>query len=115
MGAAIDYLTEIGMEAIEEHEHALAAYALERLADVPEVHVFGPPASGATRSRRHSETGRVRRGAPVTEEFGDDVHHRRGLHRHQRSLLRGSYGGIGIAPRTLVAPRAGHQTPDLLG
>jgi len=44
MGAAIDYLTEVGMEAIEEHEHALAAYALERLADVPGVHVFGPPA-----------------------------------------------------------------------
>jgi len=44
MGAAIDYLTEIGMEAIEEHEHDLAAYALERLADVPGVHVFGPPA-----------------------------------------------------------------------
>jgi cysteine desulfurase/selenocysteine lyase len=32
------------MEAIEEHEHALAAYALERLADVPGLHVFGPPA-----------------------------------------------------------------------
>jgi cysteine desulfurase / selenocysteine lyase len=44
MGAAIDYLIEIGMEAIEEHEQALAAYALERLADVPGVHVFGPPA-----------------------------------------------------------------------
>jgi len=44
MGAAIDYLAEIGMEAIEEHEHALAAYALESLADVPGVHVFGPPA-----------------------------------------------------------------------
>ncbi len=44
MGAAIDYLTEIGIEAIEEHEHALAAYALERLADVPGLHVFGPPA-----------------------------------------------------------------------
>ena len=25
MGAAIDYLTEIGIDAIEEHEHALAA------------------------------------------------------------------------------------------
>ena len=44
MGAAVDYVTGIGMEAIEEHEHALAAYALERLADVPGVHVFGPPA-----------------------------------------------------------------------
>src|SRR5207249_6426109 len=44
MGAAIDYLSEIGIEAIEEHEHALAAYALERLADVPGLHLFGPPA-----------------------------------------------------------------------
>ena len=44
MGAAIDYLSEIGMEAIEQHEHDLAAYALERLAEVPRVHVFGPPA-----------------------------------------------------------------------
>jgi cysteine desulfurase/selenocysteine lyase len=44
MGAAIDYLTKIGMQAIEAHEHALAAYALERLTDVPGVHLFGPPA-----------------------------------------------------------------------
>ena len=51
IGAAIDYLTEIGIEAIEEHEHALAAYALERLADVPGVHVFRA-ASGAARGDR---------------------------------------------------------------
>jgi cysteine desulfurase / selenocysteine lyase len=44
MGAAIDYLSEIGIDAIEEHEHALAAYALERLAEVSGVRVFGPPA-----------------------------------------------------------------------
>src|SRR5713226_9907978 len=44
MGAAIDYLNVIGIEAIEEHEHALAAYALGRLAELPGVHVFGPPA-----------------------------------------------------------------------
>jgi cysteine desulfurase/selenocysteine lyase len=44
MGAAIDYLSEIGIESIEEHEHALAAYALERMTDVPGLHVFGPPA-----------------------------------------------------------------------
>src|SRR5205085_11516709 len=34
-GAAIDYLTEIGFEAIEQHEHELAAYALEQLAELP--------------------------------------------------------------------------------
>jgi cysteine desulfurase/selenocysteine lyase len=44
MGAAIDYLTKIGIEAIAEHEHTLAAYALEHLTDVPGLHVFGPPA-----------------------------------------------------------------------
>src|SRR5262249_42506883 len=44
MGAAIDYLTGIGMEAIEEHESVLAAYALERLADVAAVPVLRPPA-----------------------------------------------------------------------
>ena len=44
MGAAIDYLSQIGIEAIEEHEQTLAAYTLERLGDVPGVEAFGPPA-----------------------------------------------------------------------
>jgi cysteine desulfurase/selenocysteine lyase len=43
-GAAIDYLTEIGFEAIEQHEHELAAYALDRLAELPWVTTYGPPA-----------------------------------------------------------------------
>jgi cysteine desulfurase/selenocysteine lyase len=43
-GAAIDYLTEIGLEAIEEHEHELVALALERLAEVPGIVLYGPPA-----------------------------------------------------------------------
>ena len=42
-GAAIDYLREIGLEAIEEHEHALVAYALERLGELPGVQLYGPP------------------------------------------------------------------------
>jgi cysteine desulfurase/selenocysteine lyase len=43
-GAAIDYLTEIGFDAIESYEHELAAYALERLAELPWVTSYGPPA-----------------------------------------------------------------------
>jgi cysteine desulfurase/selenocysteine lyase len=43
-GAAIDYLAGIGFGAIEQHEHDLVAYALERLADVPGVTLYGPPA-----------------------------------------------------------------------
>jgi cysteine desulfurase/selenocysteine lyase len=44
-GAAIDYLEEIGFEAIERWEHELAAYALDQLAEVPWVSSYGPPAS----------------------------------------------------------------------
>jgi cysteine desulfurase/selenocysteine lyase len=43
LGAAIDYLEAVGLEAIEAHEHRLAAYALEALADVPGITLYGPP------------------------------------------------------------------------
>src|SRR5437773_3375602 len=36
-GAAIDYVQDVGLEAIEEHEHELAAYALDRLVEIPGV------------------------------------------------------------------------------
>jgi cysteine desulfurase/selenocysteine lyase len=41
-GAAVDYLEEVGLEAIEQHEHELVAYALERMADVPGITLYGP-------------------------------------------------------------------------
>jgi cysteine desulfurase/selenocysteine lyase len=44
LGAAIDYLNGIGVEAVEAHEQELAAVALERLGDVPGVLLYGPPA-----------------------------------------------------------------------
>jgi cysteine desulfurase/selenocysteine lyase len=43
LGAAIDYLEEIGVDAIEAHERELVSYALERLAAIPGVTTFGPP------------------------------------------------------------------------
>lgn len=43
-GAAVDYLSEIGMDAISAHEHKIIEYALERLEEIPGVRVFGPPA-----------------------------------------------------------------------
>jgi cysteine desulfurase / selenocysteine lyase len=42
-GAAVDYITGVGLEAIEQHEHELVTYALERLADVPGILLYGPP------------------------------------------------------------------------
>jgi cysteine desulfurase / selenocysteine lyase len=44
LGAAIDYLEAIGLDAIEAHEHELAAYALGRLEEVPGITLYGPPA-----------------------------------------------------------------------
>jgi cysteine desulfurase/selenocysteine lyase len=44
LGAAIDYLEAIGLDAIEAHEHELAAYALGRLAEVTGISLYGPPA-----------------------------------------------------------------------
>jgi cysteine desulfurase/selenocysteine lyase len=41
--AAIDYLDAVSLEAIEQHEHELLSYALERLADVPDLVLYGPP------------------------------------------------------------------------
>ncbi len=43
-GAAVDYLTQVGMEAIAGHEHRIIAYALERLEEIPGVWIFGPEA-----------------------------------------------------------------------
>jgi cysteine desulfurase/selenocysteine lyase len=41
--AAIDYLQAVGLEVIDAHEHAITAYALDRLSEVPGLHVVGPP------------------------------------------------------------------------
>lgn len=42
LGAAIDFLEEIGLDNIEKHEHELAQYALERLSEVDSVTIYGP-------------------------------------------------------------------------
>jgi cysteine desulfurase/selenocysteine lyase len=42
MGAAIEYLTGIGMDAIHDHETAMTRLCLERLDEVPGVRILGP-------------------------------------------------------------------------
>ena len=45
MGAAAEYLMKIGMDAIRDHEHELARYALEMLPrEVPGIEIYGPAA-----------------------------------------------------------------------
>ena len=41
-GAAIDYLSALGMANVRAHERELTAYALDRLASLPQVRIFGP-------------------------------------------------------------------------
>jgi cysteine desulfurase/selenocysteine lyase len=43
-GAAVDYLSKIGIDNIAEHEHEITSYALERLEEIPGVKLFGPSA-----------------------------------------------------------------------
>jgi len=42
LGAAIDFLTEIGMDKIAEHEHSLVEYALSEMEKVEGVSIYGP-------------------------------------------------------------------------
>jgi cysteine desulfurase/selenocysteine lyase len=42
LGAAVDYLSHIGMDEIHRHEQAITAYALEGLQTVPGLTVLGP-------------------------------------------------------------------------
>ncbi len=79
LAAAADYLTGLGLEAIWEHDRELAAYALERIVEVPGVRVLGPPAE--------------KRGGVVAFTLGT-------LHAHDVATVLDSTG---------VAVRAGHH------
>jgi cysteine desulfurase / selenocysteine lyase len=78
-GAAVDYLSSLGMDRVAQHEHELTAYAIERLEEVPGVWVFGP-------SAQH-------KGGVVSFTF-------EGVHPHDVSQILDSKG---------VAVRAGHH------
>jgi cysteine desulfurase / selenocysteine lyase len=42
LGAAVDFLSELGMDAVRAHERELAAYALDRISGVPGLTINGP-------------------------------------------------------------------------
>ncbi|MEO3739156.1 cysteine desulfurase SufS [Kosakonia sp. WA-90] len=42
LGAAIDYVTRLGLDAIGEYEQTLMRYALTALAEVPDLTLYGP-------------------------------------------------------------------------
>jgi len=85
MASALRWLDLVGMEAVREHEEAIADHALERLADVPGLSVFGPPRG----------PGRL---GPVSFEI-------EGIHAHDVSEILDRHG---------VAVRAGHHCAQVL-
>lgn len=44
LGAAVDYLEGLGMEAVAAHEREVVTYAMERLSALDGMHIVGPPA-----------------------------------------------------------------------
>jgi cysteine desulfurase/selenocysteine lyase len=78
--AALRWLDGIGMDQVTAHEREVTAYAMERLADLPGLSVYGPPAS-------------PERIGPVSFEL-------EGVHAHDVSEILDRHG---------VAVRAGHH------
>ncbi len=44
LGAAVDYLNQLGMENVHRHEQAITRYAMEQLRQVPQLTIYGPEA-----------------------------------------------------------------------
>jgi cysteine desulfurase/selenocysteine lyase len=84
-GAAVRWIDELGLPAIHAAEAELTAYALERVAEIPGLTVFGPPAGDD-------------RGGIVS-------FHIEGVHAHDISEILDRHG---------VAVRAGHHCAQVL-
>ena len=41
LGAAVDYLSALGLDAVHDHEQAMTAYALESLSEIPGLRLLG--------------------------------------------------------------------------
>ena len=45
LGTAVEYLSNIGMENVQDHEKKLTEYAIEKLKTIPELYIHGSPSS----------------------------------------------------------------------
>ena len=79
-GAAVDYLSKLGMDEVRAHDRAITGYALEQLATVPDLVVYGPQDLD-------------RRGGAVSFQLAD-------VHAHDIATILDQYG---------IAVRAGHH------
>lgn len=80
LGAAVDYLSALGMEHVHQHEQEITTYALDRLREVPGLTVYGPEAA--------------QRGGVISFTLGD-------IHPHDLASILDQEVGVAI--------RAGHH------
>ena len=85
LGAAVDYLEGVGMDNVRRHERELTAYALDRMAGVPGITLYGP---------RDPD----RRGGVVSFNFAD-------VHPHDVAHIMDEEG---------IAIRSGHHCAQVL-
>jgi cysteine desulfurase/selenocysteine lyase len=94
LGAAVDYLSAIGMPAIAEHEHELVEYALAALSTVDGLRIFGPSVpEGRQASPGVGSAGVADRGGTISFELA-------GVHPHDVGQVLDSLG---------VQVRVGHH------
>lgn len=84
--AAVDYLDDIGMDQVEEHEHELTKHCLEGMLKLPHIHILGS-------TDPSEKTGVI--------SFTID-----GVHPHDAATILDSYG---------IAIRSGHHCAQPLG
>lgn len=84
-GAAIDYLNNIGMRRVREHEMEITRYAIDRVSSVKGVTLYGPPDV-------------KERGGVVSFNIGD-------IHPHDLATIMNDHG---------VAIRSGHHCAQVL-
>ncbi|HJT55726.1 MAG TPA: cysteine desulfurase [Ktedonobacteraceae bacterium] len=80
LGAAVDYLNELGMENVRQHEQEITTYAMAQLQTVPGLTIYGPDAT--------------RRGGVISFTLGD-------IHPHDLASILDQEVGVAI--------RAGHH------
>lgn len=71
LATAIDYISSIGFDEIEAHEHELTRYCVEQLQTIDGVHIYGPLPSSLT---SHLSPLTSNRDAVVSFNIGD-IHH----------------------------------------
>ena len=80
-GAAVDYLSDLGMDAVRAHELDITTYALDRLSEIPDLTIYGPDDP-------------TQRGGAVSFELAD-------IHAHDLATI--------LDEEQAIAVRAGHH------